>query len=261
MLPLLFVLAAAPVKVAAPGFQTIGIDPNLSTLFVERFAVLAHNAELSIVTQRDVQSVLGLERQRQLLGCSGSSCMAELAGALGADAVLSGTLARAGSSLTLVLRVVRAADGSELASASVRAADEDGLQHWLEEHAAALGERIVARVRGLPDPQASRPPGWLRWASLGAGVLLGAGGGTLFGLSRVDAQALATASASMPVDATAVAQRGNAFEKSGLVLMSAGAALLVASVVLFALPARDSEFAVVPLSGGGGVLVWGGRFP
>ena len=41
-------------------------------------------ADIRVMTSGEVAQVIGLERQKQLLGCSetGASCMAELAGAL-----------------------------------------------------------------------------------------------------------------------------------------------------------------------------------
>jgi hypothetical protein len=259
VLLLAFVLAAAPVKLAAPGMTTIGLAPELGVLFTERLAVLAKQPDLSIVTARDVQQVLGMERQRQLLGCTATTCIAELAGALGADALLSGSLAHSGNSYTLVLRVIRASDGSELVSASTRASSEDGLQEWLEAHAAALGRRVLARIRGEPEESSATPPRWLRWASLSLGVAAGAGGGVLFGLSRANANELGLASPSHPVDATVLAANGKAFEAIGLGLMIAGGALLVVSVVLFALPSGDSAFTLVPTANGA-LFAWGGRW-
>ncbi len=75
-----------------------------------------------MTTKRDIEQILGLERQKALLGCSEGSttCLAELSGALGVDAVFSGSLAKTGSSYTVTIRVVRAKDGAEVASISER---------------------------------------------------------------------------------------------------------------------------------------------
>jgi TolB-like protein len=258
MMLLLLVLSAAPLKMAAPGLQTVGMDPAVGALLVDRIAVLAKQPDLAIVTSRDVQQVLGFERQKQLLGCNQSDCVAELAGALGVDALLSGSVARVGTTVTLVLRVIRARDGMEVVSASTRVANEDRLQDWIEANAEKLGRQIVRRLRGEPEP--TRQPTWLRWSSLGLGVAMGATGGILFGLSRAAANELGTANASSMVDLHTVATNGRSFEAAGIALMSVGGALLVTSVVLFALNPGDSEFALVP-SPGGVMFAWGGRFP
>lgn len=255
---LLLVLSAAPVKLAVPGVRSVGVDPQLASVWVERLVVLAKQPGLDIVTATDIEQVLGLERQRQLLGCAESSCIAELAGALGADALLSGTVARSGASLTLVLRVLRAKDGQELVSASVRVSTEDQLQDWLETNAAAFGARVVRRSRGEPDEW--RPPGWARWATLGAGLLLAGAGGGLYGAAHLDAEALRTANASTTLDVTMLRSRGQAFEVAGLALLSVGGAALISSVVFFIAHRSGADIALVPTRDGA-ALVWGGTFP
>ena len=51
-----------------------------------------------VISQQDIATMLGLERQKQLMGCAddSTSCLAELSGALGARFVMSGTLTRLG---------------------------------------------------------------------------------------------------------------------------------------------------------------------
>ncbi|RMG12682.1 MAG: hypothetical protein D6729_16170 [Deltaproteobacteria bacterium] len=44
-----------------------------------------------VVSQNDVRTLLGIEAQRQLLGCEEESCLSEIAGALGAEEVVVGT--------------------------------------------------------------------------------------------------------------------------------------------------------------------------
>lgn len=95
---------------------------------------------LKVRTQDDVARILGIERQKQLLGtCSddSSSCMLELGNALNAGFVVNGRVDRYGDKYTLnvtvldmktsaaVLKVRREADGaSELPDAADSAADE-----------------------------------------------------------------------------------------------------------------------------------------
>src|ERR1035437_4610302 len=48
-----------------------------------------------VVSAKDMQTLQGIERQRQLVGCADESrCLMELAGALGARFVISGQLGR-----------------------------------------------------------------------------------------------------------------------------------------------------------------------
>ncbi|MDP1827637.1 MAG: hypothetical protein Q8L48_30475 [Archangium sp.] len=76
-----------------------GIEPALAHSLSEALGATASQSGLfSVATSSDAMTLLGVERQKQLLGCSedGSSCLAELAGAMGSRFVLSGTLAKLG---------------------------------------------------------------------------------------------------------------------------------------------------------------------
>jgi hypothetical protein len=56
---------------------------------------------ISVLTQADVSALLGVEKTRQMLGCTDSGCMAEIGGSLGADRVVHGSLGRIGESLVV----------------------------------------------------------------------------------------------------------------------------------------------------------------
>jgi hypothetical protein len=56
---------------------------------------------VSVLTQADVSALLGVEKTRQMLGCTDAGCMAEIGGSLGADRVIHGSLGRVGESLVV----------------------------------------------------------------------------------------------------------------------------------------------------------------
>ena len=88
--------APEPVTLASTGFNAVRIAPEVVASFSDTFALrLNETGKVKVMTSGDVAAVLGAERQRQLLGCSdaASSCMAELASALGADAIAIGDIA------------------------------------------------------------------------------------------------------------------------------------------------------------------------
>lgn len=62
---------------------------------------LSQHRGLSVLTSADITQALGLEAQKQSLGCTDESCLAELAGALGAELVVGGSVGKLGS-LTVV---------------------------------------------------------------------------------------------------------------------------------------------------------------
>lgn len=77
-----------------------GVEPALAKSLTEALSVEAQRTGFfTVTTQGEVSSLLGLERQKQLLGCAddGSSCVGELAGALGAKFLMTGSVARFGA--------------------------------------------------------------------------------------------------------------------------------------------------------------------
>lgn len=86
-----------------------GIEPSVAAAMTEALtAEVAAQGFFAVVSSSDLRTLLGQERQRQLLGCSdgGASCLVELAGAIGAPFVMSGTLARLGDSYQLTLQTL-----------------------------------------------------------------------------------------------------------------------------------------------------------
>jgi hypothetical protein len=255
---LVLLTLAAPVRLAAPGLQAVNLDPKLADLFLDRFVVLAKQPGLLIVTSRDISQVLGLERQKELMGCDSSGCVAELAGALGADAMLVGTVARTEQSYTLVIRAIAATDATELASATVRARSEDELQAWIEANAWKFGEQLIARVRGVPLPE-HRSSSLAPWLTLGGGGVLAATGAVLRGLAEEPRSQLLTASATTRVDVAATVSKGRGLEVTGNVLLGVGAAAIATGIVLFLVEPREPVVALAPMPGGA-ALVFGGTF-
>src|SRR5690606_9289135 len=56
---------------------------------------------LRFVSASDIESMIGFERQRDLVGCDSVSCMTEIGGALGVDALLQIKLATLGNTAIL----------------------------------------------------------------------------------------------------------------------------------------------------------------
>src|SRR5262245_60639309 len=88
--------AAGDITVAVPGFSgTADVPSQKRDFLVEYFSDrLSAQGGVSVTTPAQISAVLGVERQKQLLGCSDSSesCSAELAGALGVEALIIGSL-------------------------------------------------------------------------------------------------------------------------------------------------------------------------
>ncbi len=262
-------LCAAPIKVAVPGFTVIGIERGLGEAWAEHFVtLLGRDDDFVLITSKDIAQVLGLERQKQLLGCNEaeSSCLAELAGALGVDAILSGTFAQSGSSITATLRMLKATDGTQIATVTHRLKDADALQDWLDAQAPelltrmrtafSLGQRSQSPMTISAQVSTGTPV--VRWvpAIIGGGTAIG--GAVLFGLSKGHAAQLRTQALSAD-EITTTASNGRTFEGAGLGLLIGGAVAIATTVVWMLLMRCEVGVALIPTSAGATAVV-GGSF-
>lgn len=124
-----------------------GVPEGTARLLGEALAgELRRRPGVSVLTQSDVAALLGLEKTRQMLGCSETGCMAEIGGALGADRVVHGSLGRVGGSLVVNLSALDPKRGQAAASVSerLRGAGEEAFLDALPGLAdALLAERIT----------------------------------------------------------------------------------------------------------------------
>lgn len=125
-----------------------------------------------VLSAEDVRALLGFERQRQLLGCDdgGAQCLTELTDAMGADLVVTATLAQLGEVYQFTVQGLDPKQSRVIGRATRMARDLGTLR-------AAL-PYMVSEATGTPaPPEPSR---------LGPGLLVGVGaaavvaGGVLF---------------------------------------------------------------------------------
>src|SRR3990172_8953663 len=83
---LLLTVAAAPIKVATMRLNLLDSSESWADFYTGYFADRLIDQGLEVTSPRELTALLGLERQRQLLGCEDdSSCLIEIAGAIGVD--------------------------------------------------------------------------------------------------------------------------------------------------------------------------------
>lgn len=86
-----------------------GVEPGVASALTETVTTeLGKRGFFDVISSKDLQTLMGVERQKQLVGCAedSSSCMAELAGALGARFVVSGSVAKLGPAYQLSLQAL-----------------------------------------------------------------------------------------------------------------------------------------------------------
>lgn len=134
----LVVAAPPPVKLAAPGLSYVNVPEKKGRFFSDYFAQQLSLQGLSVTTASEISALLGFERQRQLMGCGeeeASNCVAELAGALGADGLITGSIAKFKAGYTVSLKIVASDNGRSVALAADTVRDEDALLEWMRDTA------------------------------------------------------------------------------------------------------------------------------
>lgn len=197
---------------------------------------------ISVVSMDEVRAMLQMESERQLLGCSDdSSCLSEIADALGADVVVSGGIATLDGARVFSLRRVdqrRAVVTGQVEERLVAAGGEELL--------AAIGPAIeklfpevslkAGSTRGVPRERARllNPPPLPVWSTVtvgGAGVaiVVGSAGALVAGNAAfASAQKLVDSSVASPVDGVLVVQQ----EQTAATFSTLGVGLVVAGVVI-----------------------------
>lgn len=249
--------APAPVALAAPDFSTVNVSPEIGRFLAEHLAQQLADGGVRVITSREIGSLLGLQRQRDLLGCNeGASCIAELGNALGADGILLGDVARLGNTYQLNAKVLSADGVRLLARASATADSESGLVPAVNSIAHQLGPEVL-RALGRQPKTVSPPPAsvaadsspapepplrkyaWIPAA--GAGVF--AVGGTIFlGLAANDSQQLTAREGSViPSDrAASLVTDGDRYQLLARIGYGVAGAALVTAAVMFLVPGHDA---------------------
>lgn len=265
---------AAPLMLVMPDLQAVNIDPKEAAFHGEHLAQQMKFPGVNVLTSREISAMLGLERQKQLLGCNdeSTSCMAELASAMGADAVVLADVAHIGDAMQVNLKIVSAAKGTTLGTFSERASGESAVLDLLTRGAHELLLKTL-RTLGRPVPDellAARQSGLTRrwWLPGLAGVALVGGGVALFLVAQGDYRTLKDATPDNPLTAeqtSTALNRGRVAQPVGLGCIIAGGVALAASATLLAVGRAEAAqdvgvvgFAPLP---GGGVAVYQGTFP
>jgi TolB-like protein len=176
------VIAVEPVKLAATTFSVVDVDAKRGEFLSEHFANSMARPELRVVTAQEIGALLGLERQKQLLGCGGqTNCMAELGNALGVSAVVVGTLARVGSRVQVSIKVIDSGSGTPLSIRSGKAETDEELADLVARFGKEMGDEVLVKLRPAAPSRGLRPY-W--WHPVLGGAVLGGIGISLFFVSR-----------------------------------------------------------------------------
>src|SRR4051794_22788356 len=107
VLALLVATPSIPVKLAASNVRAVDVSLDRAQLWADHLAQQLSLQGLQVTTHSEVQTLLGFERQKQLLGCDEKSpaCLAELAGGLGVEGLVLTSIAGAGKGFLVNVRI------------------------------------------------------------------------------------------------------------------------------------------------------------
>jgi hypothetical protein len=213
-----------------------GLDPSIARAMTQTVsAAIAQPGLFNVISSHEIETMLGVERQKALSGCGdATSCLTELADAMNARFVLSGTLAQLGDAYQLTLQTVDSQRAQPLGRAVRISSSLKALQDQLP--------YAVAEATATPAPKPpSRVPAIALWVG-GAGLLIGGGLAGFDALSRERAMSdELTRGASMPEvlrplsDYQALAAQAAREKTIALSCMIGGAVALIAGFVFNAL--------------------------
>jgi hypothetical protein len=197
-----------------------------------------------VVSGADIRAMIGFERQKELLGCSETSCLAEIGGALGVERIVVSEVSTVGGVWLLSMSLVDIEKARTLARLTRRAASSHALVDTTvaavpellsgagDVPAAAVAPSIATSAR----PARSSMPSWILGSS---GVVASAVGGFLLARSHATSDELqsGTHAGNATLDMTQVDDlraRGATESRLGVGLLAGGAAMLVTAWVVHA---------------------------
>lgn len=245
-------LAASPVELASTGLRSTTenapVARSLGNTLAQR---MTETGFVKVTTPDDVAAVVGLERQRSLLGCAENACIAELAGALGVKALVSGELSKLGDVFQLTVKVLDAQSAATIFSSLERHSGEAALLSAVDRLAAA-----ASRATALHFSLIAEKPNLAPMVGVGLGVVAAGVGGVLLGLATADDAALRAKQPATFPEAVAVKNAGQLKQGVGLGLVAGGGAVALGSLVwLLISPRVDAPVALAPAPNG--VVAWG----
>jgi TolB-like protein len=254
-------------RLAVLKLQPQGVSPDQANAFTDAIvAALTGRGVFEVISSRDVETVLGAERQKQLLGVcdtSPESCGTSIGDALATSFVLSGQLSRVGSAFQLSLTTVDTTKGRAIARSNRISPNLEELQRLIP--------YAAAEATGSPLPP---PPSRVVPISLLAagGAAFFAGG--IYGIITLTQERQLNdelCPGGVPADGrctgTALRERSFYLEQNDLLsrqkwiaasVMLAGAITATLGFVLMPPPDSQSRLSVLVVPTLGGVSVVGG---
>ncbi|MBK7859418.1 MAG: hypothetical protein IPJ65_12505 [Archangiaceae bacterium] len=251
-----------------PGLNGVGLASGEGQLYSELLGQKLQELGLKVISARDIGAALGIERQREMLGCAESSCVAELAGALGADGMVLGDVGKLDTTYAVNLKVL-SRDGHTLAIFNATAATAAELPGLMAAGARALARQLGDTLHRSELTVAATGAGssgsmsTVRKAAI-APLAIGVAALIAFGIFEGLASAKLDEISSAPtlLQAAAARDAGKTFEMFGTAMAVVGGVGIAAAIVMFIAGGNSGHSASVALlPNGGAAFTFSGALP
>lgn len=149
-------------------FRAEGVEPGTANLIMDVVtSAFSKTNRFDVKSGDDIAELINLEAGKEALGCDDASCMAEIAGAMGAEYVVSGRIGKLGSTYVLKIAVFNPQEGRTVGQEAIQSKSLDELPARLEPIVEklsyqAMGEEVpaalLARIESGVIPQADARP-------------------------------------------------------------------------------------------------------
>jgi hypothetical protein len=147
--------ADGPVRVLVLDIQPGSLEAGTARAAGDLVTVaLSERRGVEVASGADIQRAMELEGEKAALGCDDDSCLAELAGALGADLVVFGRGSTLGSVNILYLSLFDSTTGKTVGRVTIEFDDASELLHKVPPAVGRLADTELAK-RGATPPTAA----------------------------------------------------------------------------------------------------------
>jgi len=132
-------------------------DRTANTIEEVLLAALDRTAHFRVIGRTDINALLTLENQKEAVGCSDSSCMAQIAGALGVDLVATADVGRLGTTTVISLKVLNVGSATVVVRAQEMVESDSALPAAARSIAAQVVQALWPDAGAGSAPAASLP--------------------------------------------------------------------------------------------------------
>ncbi|MBI5528692.1 MAG: hypothetical protein HY897_20370 [Deltaproteobacteria bacterium] len=269
------------VQIAFFTLEAQGVEAKVTAIVSDTILInLSRLPDATIIGSKEIDAMLGFEQKKQLSGCTDTSCMVAIGGALGVDKIVTGSVGKLGEShvLNLKLLSIRDAKIEQMYQKRIKGGTEEAFLDLVPEalaalfpaHAAAFEPAPTRGAATIPSPRepaitkevAAAGPGVYPWILAGAGAAMVVAGGVVHSLAKSDYDAWKKLPESDP-GVKSLKDSGTSKQTTAFVLYGVGGAAAVGGLVWYFVSDNGRSIAapvvltIAPLIGTSGVVVNG----